>query len=330
MPVPPKIKQKLIAGGMDDLLASHFARILVRDPLILCAEDISQPDLATSDLFEIFQGLTWQALRFKPPPPNNIHDIGWRVEFRSMEVQPTDFENAAFAIFIVFLTRAVLAFDVDFYMPISMVEENMETANTRDAVNTREFHFPAKWMTGNAHEVPARSPANESSGNSSIDSPLPVQKSFTNGNGPVPSSGSHNADPDCPILTPPPSPPCNPTAYPLTPLSTLINGPPSPTANPSAPGLLPLIKRYLDTLPTTVLTHSQRARLEPYLDLVARRADGTEATPATKIREIVRSSADYADDSCVGTEAEWRVVNEVGIGVNGTNVGSPDPVIAEA
>ncbi|KAI4201872.1 MAG: hypothetical protein LQ350_002919 [Teloschistes chrysophthalmus] len=133
MPVPLEIKQKLIAGGMDDLLASHFARILIRDPLILCAEDLNQPDLTTSNLFEMFQGLNWQPLRFKPPPPQNIHDIGWRVEFRSMEVQPTDFENAAFAVFVILLTRAVLAFDVDFYMPISMVEENMETAQGRDA-----------------------------------------------------------------------------------------------------------------------------------------------------------------------------------------------------
>jgi hypothetical protein len=36
-------------------------------------------------------------------------DIGWRVEFRSMEIQITDFENAAFSIFIVLVTRAILS-----------------------------------------------------------------------------------------------------------------------------------------------------------------------------------------------------------------------------
>jgi len=65
------------------------------------------------------QSTNWQTLRFKPPPPNS--EIGWRVEFRSMEVQMTDFENAAFAAFIVLLSRAILAFNLNFYIPISKV-----------------------------------------------------------------------------------------------------------------------------------------------------------------------------------------------------------------
>ncbi len=49
------------------------------------------------------QSTNWQTVRFKPPPPNTT--TGWRVEFRSMEVQPTDFENAAFTVFIALLSR---------------------------------------------------------------------------------------------------------------------------------------------------------------------------------------------------------------------------------
>ena len=58
-------------------------------------------------------------MRFKPPPPGG--NIGWRVEFRSMEIQMTDFENAAFAIFIVLLTRVILSYDLNLYIPISKV-----------------------------------------------------------------------------------------------------------------------------------------------------------------------------------------------------------------
>jgi len=58
-------------------------------------------------------------MRFKPPPPNS--NIGWRVEFRSMEIQITDFENAAFAVFIVLLTRTILSYGLNFYIPISKV-----------------------------------------------------------------------------------------------------------------------------------------------------------------------------------------------------------------
>ena len=65
------------------------------------------------------QSSNWQTLRFKPPPASS--PIGWRVEFRSMEVQMTDFENAAFAVFVVLLSRAILYFKLNFYIPISKV-----------------------------------------------------------------------------------------------------------------------------------------------------------------------------------------------------------------
>ena len=67
------------------------------------------------------QSTNWQTLRFKPPPPNSL--IGWRVEFRSMEVQITDFENAAFSVFIVLLSRAILRLGLNFYIPISKVRD---------------------------------------------------------------------------------------------------------------------------------------------------------------------------------------------------------------
>ena len=38
-----------------------------------------------------------------------------------MEVQITDFENAAFSVFIVLLSRAILSFGLNFYIPISKV-----------------------------------------------------------------------------------------------------------------------------------------------------------------------------------------------------------------
>ena len=71
------------------------------------------------------QSTNWQTIRFKPPPANS--PIGWRVEFRPMEVQPTDFANAAFAVFIVLLSRAILHFGLNFYLPISKVRRLFST-----------------------------------------------------------------------------------------------------------------------------------------------------------------------------------------------------------
>lgn len=65
------------------------------------------------------QSTNWQTVRFKPPPHNS--GMGWRVEFRPMEVQLTDFENAAYVIFVVLLTRAILSFNLNLYIPISKV-----------------------------------------------------------------------------------------------------------------------------------------------------------------------------------------------------------------
>jgi Glutamate-cysteine ligase len=44
-----------------------------------------------------------------------------RTEFRSMEVQLTDLENAAFTVFVVLVTRVILAFDLNLYIPLSKV-----------------------------------------------------------------------------------------------------------------------------------------------------------------------------------------------------------------
>jgi glutamate--cysteine ligase catalytic subunit len=44
----------------------------------------------------------------------------------------TDFENAAFSVFIVLLTRAIISFDLNFYMPISKVSHTRNGASKGD------------------------------------------------------------------------------------------------------------------------------------------------------------------------------------------------------
>jgi glutamate--cysteine ligase catalytic subunit len=124
---------------VDELLANHIAHLFIRDPLVIFNEKIKQNDLIDSDHFENLQSTNWQHMRFKPPPPGS--NIGWRVEFRPMEIQITDFENAAFAVFIVLVTRVILSFGLDFYIPISKVEQGMARAHTRDAVLNQKFWF---------------------------------------------------------------------------------------------------------------------------------------------------------------------------------------------
>jgi glutamate--cysteine ligase catalytic subunit len=58
-----------------------------------------------------------------------------------MEVQLTDFENAAFTTFITLITRALLCFDLDLLVPLSKVDDNMERAHVPEAASSGKFWF---------------------------------------------------------------------------------------------------------------------------------------------------------------------------------------------
>ncbi len=139
VPINQNVYTQLLAGGVDDLLAHHLANLFVRDPLVIYDSKIHLDDATHADHFENIQSTNWQTVRFKPPPPQS--DIGWRVEFRPMEVQLTDFENAAFATFVILLARAITRFDLSFYAPMSRVEANMATAHHRGAAQNERFYW---------------------------------------------------------------------------------------------------------------------------------------------------------------------------------------------
>lgn len=143
-PIDENAKYTLLDAGVDMNLAHHLAHIFVRDPLVIFEDAIELDDTVYTDHFENLQSTNWQTVRWKPPPPRvtpNDPHIGWRTEFRSMELQLTDFENAAFTVFVVLITRVILAFDLAFYIPLSKVDENMKRAHKVDAVNNELFYF---------------------------------------------------------------------------------------------------------------------------------------------------------------------------------------------
>jgi len=98
-----------------------------------------------------------------------------------MEVQMTDFENAAFAVFIVLLTRAVLSLNLNFYMPISKVDENMQRAQRRDAIGTEKFYFrkdiflPNSSRSSTATNSGTASPVGGGCGHNDISNGFPPQ-----------------------------------------------------------------------------------------------------------------------------------------------------------
>ena len=83
--------------------------------------------------FENLQSTNWNSLRFKNPPTETT-DIGWRVEFRPMDIALTDFENTALTVMVGMIANIVNMFDVDFIIPVSLVDENMQRAHVRDGI----------------------------------------------------------------------------------------------------------------------------------------------------------------------------------------------------
>ena len=267
--VDEDLKQQLMDGGMDALLATHFAHLFIRDPLVIFAEDLKELDLNKTDHFENLQSTNWQHMRFKPPPHDK--DTGWRVEFRPMEIQITDFENAAFSIFIVLITRAILSFDLNFYIPIPLTTANMESAHVRDAVLEQQFHF-------RNDPLPAR----------------PVKANGTSGN-------------TSPAYLP--SRPPTPTGsvedeHSLMTIDDIINGQPGE----GFPGLVPLVESYLNSVNVDVETKCELAR---YLDLIRKRASGQLWTGAKWIRHFVRSHPDYKKDSVVSESINYDLIKAV-------------------
>ncbi|KAK7199049.1 gamma-glutamylcysteine synthetase [Novymonas esmeraldas] len=117
----------LTAAGVDDRLARHIAHLFIRDPLVMYDKMIDIDDTTHAEHFENIQSTNWQTMRFKPPPMGS--PIGWRVEFRVMDIQPTPFENAAFSVFIPLLTKAIITYKPIFYTKMSVVDENMGRAH---------------------------------------------------------------------------------------------------------------------------------------------------------------------------------------------------------
>ncbi|KAK4104090.1 GCS-domain-containing protein [Parathielavia hyrcaniae] len=285
--IDESIKQQLLDGGMDDRLATHFAHLFIRDPIVIFNEDLKELDLNKTDHFENIQSTNWQHMRFKPPPADN--SIGWRVEFRPMEIQITDFENAAFSVFMVLVTRVILSFDLNFYIPIKKVDENMETAHARDAVLTRKFYFRRNLF--------------------------PTTRASRS-----PGSGSGTS-------TPVPSRPPTPTGpveaeYRLMSINEIINGTAyardttseeqlreeEDTEGDDFPGLIPLVESYLDSVNVDVAT---RCQLATYLDLIRKRASGELWTAARWIRHFVARHPAYGQDSAVGEGVARDLVEAV-------------------
>ncbi|KAH8977767.1 glutamate-cysteine ligase catalytic subunit [Lactarius hatsudake] len=292
LPIDQALYDRMRQHGIDELLSKHIAHLFIRDPIVIFSELIDQDDSQSTDHFE--------TLRFKPPPPKS--PIGWRVEFRSMEAQMTDFENASFVVFIVLLSRAIMSMHLNFYIPISKAK----------------FFFRREIFT------PASSRA--TSGATTPDDDAAFSRPFSttdvgagaDAGSPAPSNGAtngfqqhHGSRPKRRVMAncfPPPPPPLEEEAtggsvneeYAEYTMDEIING-----RGDAFPGLIGLVEAYLDTLDMSEL---ELRKITSYLNLVRRRANGSLKTPAAWTRDFVRSHPSYKFDSVVSKEINYDLI----------------------
>lgn len=250
--------KRLREGDIDHLLAQHIAHLFIRDSVSLFSEKVHQNDKEDTDHFENIQSTNWQTMRFKPPPPNS--SIGWRVEFRPCEAQLTDFENAAIVCFVVLLTRVILSYQLDFLIPISKVDENMQTSQKRGAVLTEKF-----WFKMNIAGFPEPdTKTNEQ----------PRPDSETNNHNHTDGKDTAGSDDEYELMT----------------IDQIING------KGCFPGLVPLINSYLGSMDVDADTH---CTIQQYLRLIQKRASGELLTTASWIRNQITEHEEYKQDSVV-------------------------------
>ena len=138
----------LVENGIDEILARHLAHVFSRDPLVVFPDKIYIDDELFTNHFENFQSTNWNSIRFKPPPTMDSK-VGWRVEFRTMDIQLSDFENAAYCVFIVLLARMILSLNLNFQISMSKVHENFNRSVLKDSILNQKFWFKLNIVTAN-------------------------------------------------------------------------------------------------------------------------------------------------------------------------------------
>ncbi|ODV57912.1 glutamate--cysteine ligase [Ascoidea rubescens DSM 1968] len=313
----------LIQNGFDHQLSSHFAHLFIRDPISLFSEKIKQDDSIDTDHFENIQSTNWQTLRFKPPSTVTTEDDfskspGWRVEFRPMEIQITDFENAAYSVFMILVARAILKYKPNFYIPISSIDANMKLAHNVNSALNEKFYF-RKDLT---FENLTFDQMETTNGSKNINKQLlngyvnqKTKETDSNGNGIHKANGNTiNGNGICKangIFKANGNGICKTNGNALNgnknfshiqqkySVNEIVNG------SKSFIGLIPFVKRFLNEEFAQEMNSklekdlANKERIFMYLLLIEKRASGEIPTIASYIRNFILTHKDYKKDSVV-------------------------------
>ena len=251
--VDPHQLATLMAGGVDPMIARHFAHILSFDPLLLMPDHVKESEESIAHYLNLNSSV-WQSLRLKLPESRRL---GWRIEVRSMDVQPRDRENAAFVAFLILLSQVIMGLKLDLRIPMSRVHENLATAVTRSAATAGKFWFRKNALRSLNFFFTSGTKARDD---------LSGFKSATR----------KEESANCVLMT----------------ADEIVNG--NPAAG--WVGLVPLVRCFVATRVSLSDPKEVRC-ISRSLELVSGRASGVRATPAAWMRAYARLHPEYRRDS---------------------------------
>ena len=137
--------------GVPPALATYFAHVLGREPMSGTISTSSSDSMSSSlqdtrmKSLDLHMSTWWPHVRLKLPVLSTANtSLPWRVEFRPMEAQPSDMENAALVVALRILHQTIQHFDLDLKIPISAVQDNMDRTCDRNAATDQLFRFAAQ------------------------------------------------------------------------------------------------------------------------------------------------------------------------------------------
>ena len=141
-----KLKRLLKQQGSpfykDTRLLNHFAYLFVREAVIVLDKIVIKNNVESTTDYKMIQSTNWQDIRFKPPHSFDSK-LGWLMEFRAMDNPITDKEKAAIVFFFTLIQRIIVdeKLRVNFYVPISICDDNFDQALIQDTMIKGRFMF---------------------------------------------------------------------------------------------------------------------------------------------------------------------------------------------
>lgn len=255
---------------MSDRLAYHFS-FLVSGGSLSIFKDHTYYDPKETDHFENFNSTNWNTVRFKPPPDLDS-DAGWMLEFRSLDNQLTDFENAVFITLVNLTAKILNDFDINISLPLSLSEENMERAHSVDSAFKQKFWFRKNIV--NTDSDYTKNPAKEKKWKLK-------NEDFT--------SGLNNSSSD---------------QFVEMTIADIFEG----NEEIGNTGLIEIFQKYMEV---REYNDEHKKFYNSVLGLLLRRAKGELKTGARYMRDFVLNHPDYKKDSVVSDSICYDLVKEI-------------------